>query len=646
MKDDGKLKYIRLTEGLYDKGKLIPKDDDIEKYIKTTTKDYYASPYFYNQEHMKRFKSQGGSVAGIRDVVSDSLWWDFDDEENPENSRRDAIALCHRLIDLGVKADSINIAFSGNKGFEVSLQTTRTFTPSRVEELCSELADSLETFDRSVYDSNQIVRVTGTKHPSSGLYKTALTFDDLKDHTVNEIKEYTKERLPVPPKQVINLPKSFDSIKSEKQPVSKSKNTSSNDNVKPKWLCPSKWALQLGLYEKGEGNEARMILAATYKAQGFDESMTRSMILLAEERRAERIGTEVIDESELQRTVLDVVYGPFWTGGQYSLSNNALLQAIVERNGIEVEYTKEARNKVIRISDVAGDFKEFAKNIDKNRIFTGIKELDKRLIITTGMPWGLIGAPSSGKTSVAIDILRHNSQNNIPCVFASLDVTKRRLYEKLALNHLSRHYGREDLYEYYKQDSKLAKEIDAKIAEEFKNVYLFSQASPSVTELSKYISTVEDSTGTKVKFVCVDYFERLSVDLNDETAASKRLAGQLQDMVVKHDVSLLTLLQPNKMTGDPSSPITSYLSIKGSSFIQQSLRMILSVYREGFSPDNPDEDNFMTINCLKDDLGGLFSVDFAWDGRYGNLDTLDASGKAKLGWLRDNKKGDKDDTFS
>src|SRR5690606_24125240 len=83
--------------------------------------------------------------------------------------------------------------------------------------------------------------------------------------------------------------------------------------------------------------------------------------------------------------------------GQYSLHNNTLLQDIVERNGIEIEYTKETKNRVIKISDVAGDFKEFAKNIEKNRIFTGIKELDKKLIITTGMPWGLVGSPSSGK---------------------------------------------------------------------------------------------------------------------------------------------------------------------------------------------------------------------------------------------------------
>lgn len=615
--------FVRLTRGLKDTGKLIPVNESLDRFIESIESDYYVSPFKYTKEHKKIFKDQGGSVRGIRDVITDSLWWDFDEEKNPEHSREDSIKLCDKLISYGINKDDIYIAFSGNKGFEVSLLTDKVFTPDEVKNICSSLAHDLKTFDTSLYDANQIFRVTGTKHQKSGLYKTALTYDDLKDYTVDEIKEFAKTPRQRPTKNKIKLPKKILDIKNSEPPKPKVEVVELGDldlTSKPKWIHASKWALQQGLYEEGEGNEARMILAATYKAQGFDRNSAKALIREAEQKRANRLGrSDIIEEDELERTVLNVVYSDLWTGGQYSPASNELLQKITARYGLKPETTK---GSIMKLSDVAGDFRDFTKNLDQNRIFTGIKPLDEKAIITIGMPWAIVAASGSGKTSVVIDILKHNSQKGVQCLFASLDITRRRLYEKIALHYLTREHGRKELYKFYEQDSDFSKEIDEQIAHEYRNMFLFSQASPSVAQLSDHIKMIEDNTGEKLKFVAIDYFERLNSEYTDETAASKDIAGKLQDLVVEHDICLLTLLQPRKLSGDLSEPINSYLDIKGSSFIYQSLRNIFSMHREGWSTIMPENDKFLTIQCLKDDLAPNYSIDFHWDGRYGKISPL------------------------
>ena len=80
-----------------------------------------------------------------------------------------------------------------------------------------------------------------------------------------------------------------------------------------------------------------------------------------------------------------------------------------------------------------------------NTIKTGIAELDKVLPLTIGMNLGIIGAASSGKTAMALKILKNTSEAGVVSVFASLDMRRNRLFEKL-LYRVSG-LSREDLYD-------------------------------------------------------------------------------------------------------------------------------------------------------------------------------------------------------
>jgi hypothetical protein len=71
--------------------------------------------------------------------------------------------------------------------------------------------------------------------------------------------------------------------------------------------------------------------------------------------------------------------------------------------------------------------------------------------------------------------------------------------------------------------------------------------------------------------------------------------------------------------------------------LEQSFRAVLGIYREGFGPNRPEDDRFITINALKNTMGPLFSVDNYWDGTRGEIRPLDETGEMDLADLRKRK---------
>ena len=166
--------YVRLSEGL-NKYTLIPANENVWDRIKTNEKDHYLSIFQYNQNQFEQWQKTK-TVSGITDVVTNKLVFDFDSKpETLDESKKDASTLVSRLLAKGVPADSIQVSFSGHKGFGVVVDTTETMTPGQFKNVTFELASDLSTFDTKVHDPQRIVRITGTKHNKSGLYKIPLT---------------------------------------------------------------------------------------------------------------------------------------------------------------------------------------------------------------------------------------------------------------------------------------------------------------------------------------------------------------------------------------------------------------------------------------------------------------------------------------
>lgn len=130
------------------------------------------------------------------------LYLDFDDVNNFENVRRDALtALSYLKVVYHIEEQQVNIYYSGNKGlhfvipakilgiepmpllngvFKTIALSIKSFTPNK-------------TIDTQIYDNKRMFRIPNTIHEKSNLYKIPLLPEELRNLTETEIKTMAQQ---------------------------------------------------------------------------------------------------------------------------------------------------------------------------------------------------------------------------------------------------------------------------------------------------------------------------------------------------------------------------------------------------------------------------------------------------------------------
>lgn len=636
------MNYIRFSEGL-NNNKLIPVDTNPYDYIKNPDKDYYTSIFEYNEEHHKHFNATK-SLQGIEDVTTNKLVFDFDSKADLKEAQSDTLALLERLKTHGIAPEQALVCFSGRKGFHVQVDLSESISQKQFKDYVLALGANLKTFDQRINDPQRIIRMVGTRHQETKMFKTPLTVEQLKTLDTSAIEKLASDRKNLNSELMdipnVELPVSIKNLRPAAPVLQKAAPVNKTDldfRMKPKWLTDLRYALQEGHFPSGEGvrNHVFMVLCATYKKQGFNEEMNYRMLKGVAERQSELNNCDRFPDKELWNKIVQVVYADNWKGGIYKDNEDPTLIQLADRIGINVNKPMDVEYEPAHIHSIHEKFKDYVKNIKKNTIKTGIKSLDDKVFISVGANVGIVGAPGSGKSSLALNILNNTSKAGIKSVFASFDMARTRMYEKILYKISGK--TRDQLYEIFEKNPEEADRLEQKVKEEFGNVYFFDKSAATVSDIKDYINRCNEmatSPDEKVKLVLIDYFEMVTTDVGDDNAASKKVAQELQGIVNTMDVAQIVLLQPNKMTGDMREPITSYTSIKGSSFLAQSFRIALGIYREGFNPENSENDRFLSINILKNDLGESGRMDFSWDGRRGEIDEIASNEEEDLDALR------------
>lgn len=637
------MQYVRLCKSVADKGILIPRDR-VSEFVDDKN-DWYASPYYYNEEQFKQFQ-ETGSVKGIENVTTDKLWFDFDNANDPDLARKDAATLLKRLSDtpaLSGNAKDVEVYFSGNKGFHLVLNLNKELTPDTIKLLAAQLGKDLPTMDLSVYNPARILRVPGTKHQKSGLYKVPVPHEWLSPEVMlTGIKVYAKDLDGASNQEwdwgsfYINetlLPKP-EIVKPE---ISKTGPLNIRSLQTPLGWKAYKWAIAQGYFgdAPGERHHAMMILASTCRGMGFDKESTYYLCKSALKKQAARTGRDEFPKEELWNNIIeDSVFSDNWQGGQYSPKNDPWLKNYCEKMGFN---TNEGDDKnTTDITEAFGHFKHYAENIDELTVKTGITELDNKLRMTVGMSVGLVASPGSGKTSIAIQMLNNMSKAGHRCLFFSYDMYSAMVYQKLVQKHFK--LSSDDIFDRFKTgDKKFQNEVLERIKSEYKNVDFCFRPGQTVIDIMDTIKESEDKSGEKVKFLVMDYNELVITDQSDSTASSSFVAQKMREFANVNQMCVLSLFQPNKMAGSPADDIKSYRSAKGSSAIEQSVSVMLGMSRPGFNPKIPEEDIFATISCLKNRMGPIFSLDLHWDGLTGSVRGLSGEQREMLEAIRNSK---------
>ena len=175
---------------------------------------------------------------------------------------------------------------------------------------------------------------------------------------------------------------------------------------------------------------------------------------------------------------------PNWKGGQFTTRDPQNWLAQYARSmGVSTKGDDEGPQTL----DLVGDgFAGYIKNMKANTIKTGIPELDKAMPITLGSNIGIVAAAGAGKTSLALKILKHTSEQGIQTVFASLDMSRNRLFEKVVYNLTG--LDRDAVYKEF-VEGRGQKIIDL-VKKNYGNVWFYDKSAATVEDIRSYILRV------------------------------------------------------------------------------------------------------------------------------------------------------------
>ena len=123
------------------------------------------------------------------------LYFDIDCPADLEAARGSTITLCEMLMDrIRLPQDCLNIAFSGSKGFHVVVapEVFQGFYSPHTLGLYKEMACRARDagvchLDASVYTARRLWRLVNSKHGKSGLHKSPLRYEELRDISIDGI---------------------------------------------------------------------------------------------------------------------------------------------------------------------------------------------------------------------------------------------------------------------------------------------------------------------------------------------------------------------------------------------------------------------------------------------------------------------------
>jgi KaiC/GvpD/RAD55 family RecA-like ATPase len=613
--------YFNFKAGLNSKAKLVTLEE-LSKMQLDKDKDYYLSIYRYNDQHKKQVDATG-SIAGIKDVKTDTLVFDFDDATDLNKAREDVITLAERLMDkYSVDPDNIACFTSGNKGFHVVVPLDRDVTPEQFKNITATLAGDLQTFDPVVSDPQRVIRLEYTKHPKSGLFKVPLSAEEISTLSIDEIKNLAKspredyEHKPRP----VKLPETLFAVK-EKKEVVRTLEGKFDPKTTPKGWKDYKWSLAEGFFEEGERHQALMILAATCRGLGYDKTTTYYICKSAIEKQADRNGGEKFDKEELYQNIIErSVFSDNWKGGQYSPASDPWLAAYCKRMNFDVSQEKDEA-PAVNFDDLIADFVDYSTNFEQNVIKTGIADLDEHVIFSTSSLNGILGQPGSGKTTVAIEYLKNASAKGVPSMFFSLDMGPPLVFSKLAQKETGT--GFKDIMRLFREDVEQRQKISVLLKDKYKNVGFNFRCGSTVSDIKAAILAQSERTGVMPRLIVVDYLENIAGPYSDPTANAAMICNQLKDLATELKVCVVLLLQTQKhSTPDISDPLLSMKQIKGSSVIEQACSVVLTLWREGYSPNSVNDDKYISFALVKNRFGSLGRWDYGWDAIKGKITSL------------------------
>lgn len=167
----------------------------------------YMSLFMFDKDILPFIKANKSVKGYGGKVYADAFWIDVDYEANIAEAQESTVQIINRLItDYQVDPETLYIYFSGNKGFHLGilsatfglgidepLLVTKDKKMPWLLQFAKTLTEGIKHIDFKIYEPVRIFRVPNSLHEKTSLYKIQLSFDELRELSMEEITALAKK---------------------------------------------------------------------------------------------------------------------------------------------------------------------------------------------------------------------------------------------------------------------------------------------------------------------------------------------------------------------------------------------------------------------------------------------------------------------
>lgn len=637
--------YVHLKCGLPDNGRVVPRDE-VQSIIKDSRdKDWYTSSYFYEKEALEYFQknivtSKDGreynSIAGYKGkAFTDTLYWDIDCEDNFELAREYALKLIDEIVSvLGESVvESIQVYFSGNKGFHVQIPTDRLFNPTETKTLCVNLAKFIKVkIDPVVYNKTRAFRIVNTQHQVSGYFKIQLSLEELEKSSEKDIKllaEKVQDTFKVVPISVDRLVAKYltDEHKDEAR-ILEFKESEVLTDVPP---CPidersCAHNIRHGLFGAGERENALTRLAAYYyHGKHKEREEVHNIMIEALTKRAARFPEVNKWEDSDNERILDTITSESWAGGYYSCKDDELLAKYCDGVGLcdpnrEDKDSKKKKGNVLSatalLESVDRDYRARVKSYPK----FGMRWLDRELIMQPKTYGIIAGANGSGKTSFTIDRIEELNEQEIYHLIFSMDMSDNALLFKLAARYTSLNIKQiEEAFHGKTRDEAIVRQVRDQLAKHLPYTLFEFGTSHTVLDMTEIFLGAQESLNVKIEVVFIDYVGKILSKEQGAYAQATESALMMNDAVKRTNAHWILLAQvARNRADDHCHPILTSRVAKDSGAWEENATYVITIWRP-LGDGSLGEDKYIHFYIAKSRTGMMKEMAFGWNGKTGDI---------------------------
>lgn len=536
----------------------------------------YHSVYMYTKD-ICEYKTSFGSIRGYDgSVFCNYLYWDMDNV-SIEKAKSDTIELVERIL---IYSGNIQIFFSGNKGFHVLMfsNTLENFIESnnfniKIKNICSKLAENIESFDSRIYDKTRIFRTPNSKHTITNYYKIPITYNELKTMSCDDIKSLaTKQR------KIVSISDFTEIIDSDELTKYIIKTSEENTTIKERGLFNASDLLNgiINGFEAGKRNNAYASIAGMLHNRNISKDFICGFLYNINANSKNPLSINEID------TIVNSI-------SRYRINED--YEEKETEDIVNIEQAGDAWYKLIKTSGTCS-FGERFKHIS-----------DRMKLCIPGDTIAIVANSGVGKTTLGLELGNEEAKSKgMYSLLASLEMSRAGIFFRTATIE-STHLIQND----YVPSSSVADDLinnddlKKKVYENWQNLKIIDKGGLSLDAIVEYYFKAQELTKNRISNLVIDYAQ--NIENAEDINYSMGMARRFKEIAKSLSTKLIVLMQCNKtIPNDYVEPCKNH--IEGGGAYYQAMDYILAFWKSG------DQTNKLHGKFLKDRWNG---ADFKFD---------------------------------